>query len=58
MKKSKKYKNEDILKAVKRGNREAELENENGFVSIHKVHKSKKAYTRKPKHKKSWKNDY
>jgi len=42
---------EDYLKAVKRADRAFELENENGFVAHHKVHKSKKTYTRKSKHK-------
>lgn len=42
---------QDILKANRRGSREAELENKTGFVSNHKVHKSPKNYTRKIKHK-------
>jgi hypothetical protein len=41
----------DYIKANKIGNRNAELENQTGFVSKHKVHKNKKAYTRKQKHK-------
>ena len=45
-------KNLDYIKACRRGQREAELENLTGFVSKRKVHKSKKTYTRKPKHNK------
>lgn len=41
----------DYIKANKIGNRLAELENSTGFVSKHKIHTSKKAYTRKSKHK-------
>jgi len=41
----------DYIKACRKGSREAELENATGFVSKHKAHKSKKQYTRKPKHK-------
>jgi hypothetical protein len=41
----------DIIKANRKGSREAELENSTGFKKSHKVHKSKKAYTRKTKHK-------
>ncbi len=37
---------EDIIKAQRKGMREAELENSTGFVSKHKVHKSKKLYKR------------
>ena len=29
----------------------AELESENGFTSKHKIHESKKTYSRKPKHR-------
>jgi len=43
--------NLDYLKANRKGSRDAELENSHGFVSKHKVHKSKKNYTRKIKHK-------
>ena len=39
----------DILKAIKRGSREAALEGKTGFVSLHKIHRSKKAYFRKNK---------
>jgi len=56
MKKRKKVKEsltmEDYLKAVKRGNREAEQELLGpGFHSKDRAHKSKKIYTRKQKHK-------
>lgn len=47
-------KNIEYIKANRRGQREAELENLTGFVSKWKVHKSKKTYTRKPKHGKKW----
>ena len=46
--------NLDIIKASRRGSREAELENSTGFTSVHKVHKSKKAYSRKEKHRKDF----
>jgi hypothetical protein len=42
----------DYIKAVRRGSREAFLENSTGFISVNKLHKSKKTYTRKLKHKK------
>lgn len=41
----------DYIKANRKGSRDAELENSTGFNSVHKVHKNKKAYTRKLKHK-------
>ena len=37
----------DMVKAARRGSREAELQDEHGFVARKKVHKSKKAYNRK-----------
>jgi hypothetical protein len=44
--------NKDIIKAMRKGNREAERELlGDGFHSKHRVHKSKKTYTRKTKHK-------
>lgn len=44
--------NIDAIKAMRRGSREAEMEMLGpGFHSPHKIHKSKKEYTRKPKHK-------
>lgn len=44
----------DSLKASKKASREMELQNSTGWVSKHKVHKSIKDYTRKPKHKDSY----
>lgn len=41
----------DVIKASRKGSREAELDIVNGFVSRHKIHKSKKTYNRKEKHK-------
>ena len=43
----KKGKNDDYIKANRKGSRDAELENETGFKSKHKVHKSMKNYDRK-----------
>jgi hypothetical protein len=43
---------EQILKMDRKASRDFELEN-NLRASHHKVHKSKKTYTRKPKHKKN-----
>ena len=44
--------NLDAVKAMRRGNREAEMELLGpGFHSHNKIHKSEKLYTRKPKHK-------
>jgi hypothetical protein len=37
----------DYVKANRKGSREAELMNSTGWVSVHKVHKSKKQYDRK-----------
>ena len=45
---------EQLMKASRKASRELELENSIGWVSTHKVHKSKKAYTRKFKHKKNY----
>lgn len=43
---------DDYIKATRIGNREAEKELKGpGFHSISRVHKSKKTYTRKIKHK-------
>lgn len=48
----------DAIKAMRRGGREAELELFGpGFHSFHRLHKSKKDYTRKLKHKGGWKDD-
>ena len=49
--KSKEDKSIDFMRAIKKADREIELEHSNGFVSKHKVHKSAKAYSRKPKFK-------
>lgn len=47
-----KTKEEMIVKALKKGNREAEMELLGpGFHSMNQVHKSPKDYTRKQKHK-------
>jgi len=46
---------EDYLKANRIGSRLAELENQSGFKSMHKVHKTKKSYNRKDK---SWKREF
>ena len=51
-KKQKSNKTLDILKANRKGSRDAELENSNGFKSTHKVFKSKKTYNRKSKNSK------
>ena len=40
----------DYIKANRKGSREAELSFENGWKSRHKVHKSKRMYSRKEKH--------
>ena len=37
----------DFIKANRRGSRMAELEDSTGFASNHKVHRSKKSYSRK-----------
>ena len=48
----------DAIKAMRRGGREAEMELlGSGFHSFHRIHKSKKDYTRKLKHKGGWKDD-
>lgn len=48
-----KNKTDDIIKAMRKGSREAERELlGDGFHSKLRVHKSKKTYTRKLKHKK------
>lgn len=47
--------NLDAIKAMRRGGREAEMELLGpGFHATTHVYKSKKTYTRKPKHKKDW----
>lgn len=45
---------EQYIKANRKGSREAELEYNTGFIAVHKVHKSKKNYTRKLKHKSNY----
>lgn len=47
----KNIKNIDTIKANRKGSRDAELENSIGWKSIHKIHPSKKTYSRKIKHK-------
>ena len=42
---------DQILNVYKKASREIELENSNGWVAKHKVHKSDKDYKRNPKHK-------
>ena len=42
-----------ILKFNRKASREIELENLTGWVSKHKIHLSKKSYTRKRKHSKN-----
>lgn len=43
-------KDEDYIKANRKGSREAELEDNTGWSSTHKIHLSKKTYNRKSKH--------
>ena len=44
----------DAIKAMRRGNREAQQELLGpGFHSFNRLHKSKKTYTRKTKHKRN-----
>jgi len=47
-----KSKFESYMNANRHGEWQGRFENETGFVSMHKVHKDKKAYSRKAKHKK------
>lgn len=43
---------DDYMKAAKKGSREAEQELLGpGFHAVHRIHRSKKTYTRKTKHK-------
>ena len=45
----------DVIKAMRRGGRDAEMEMLGpGFHSHSKVHKSEKVYSRKSKHKREW----
>jgi hypothetical protein len=43
----KKKKLDPFIKASRKGSRDAEMENDGRFKSVTKVHKSKKAYSRK-----------
>ena len=45
---------EQIIKSRKRKSRELEIENSIGWSATHKVHKTIKDYTRKPKYKKDY----
>lgn len=45
---------EQIIKSRKRKSRELEIENSIGWSATHKVHKTVKDYTRKPKYKKDY----
>ncbi len=42
---------DDYIKAVRKGSREAELSFEGGWKAKRKVHRSKKSYCRKDKHR-------
>lgn len=42
-----------MLSSYRKASREIELEINGGWTAKHKVHKSKKNYTRKTKHKKN-----
>lgn len=51
-KKKEKSRLDDVIKALRRGNREGQQEVLGpGFHSTNRVHRSKKTYTRKTKHK-------
>ena len=53
-KKKPKSRLDDVIKAMRRGNREGEQEVLGpGFHATNRVHRSKKTYTRKAKHKSS-----
>ena len=41
----------DVIKANRKGSREAELENKTGWTAKYKIFASVKTYKRKPKHK-------
>lgn len=48
----------DVVKAMRRGGREAEQELLGpGFHALNKIHKSKKTYTRKKKHHQQGRDD-
>ncbi len=42
---------EQMRKADRKASRDIELENQTGWIAKNKVHKNKKKYTRKNKHK-------
>lgn len=45
---------EQIIKSRKKASRDMEVQNSIGWTATHKVHKSAKSYTRKPKYKKDY----
>jgi hypothetical protein len=45
---------EQIIKSRKKASREIEVQNSIGWTATHKVHKTVKNYTRKPKYKKDY----
>ena len=45
---------DQIIKMNRRVSRDESLVDGNGWTATHKVHKSKKAYSRKEKHKRVW----
>lgn len=47
----------DYVKANRKGSRDASLENNSGFVSVKKIHKSLKKYNRKSKHNKKYESE-
>lgn len=47
----------DYIKGNRIGSREAEIENSSGWRAVRKVHRSKRSYNRKDKHKKSGGNN-
>lgn len=47
----------DVIKANRKGSREAELENSSGWKSVLQIHQSKKRYKRNQKHKGSGNTD-
>jgi hypothetical protein len=51
-KKKQKFRLDDVIKAMRRGNREGQQEVLGpGFHATNRIHRSKKTYTRKQKHK-------
>ncbi len=45
---------DQIIKMNRKVSRDESLVDGNGWTATHKVHKSKKAYSRKEKHKRVW----